>query len=46
MHWSPYAAFMLLDAYFLDLSDREDHVGGAAAWSESTLDFWQGLLRD
>ena len=38
---------MLLGAFLLYLSDREDHnIDGAAAWSESTLDFWHGLLGD
>ena len=36
---------MLLGAFLLDLSDRKYHIDGAAAWSESTLGFWKGLLR-
>ena len=34
----------LLDAFFLDLSHREAHVDGAAAWSEATLWLWQWLF--
>ena len=30
----------------LHLAYREDHVGCAAAWTESTLSFWQVFLRD
>jgi len=37
---------ILPGAFFLDLSDRVDNIDRAAAWSESTLGFLQGLLRD
>ena len=30
----------------LHLAYREDHVGCAAAWTESTMSFWQVFLRD
>ena len=37
---------ILLDALLLHLPYREDHVGGAAVWTESTLGFPQVFLRD
>ena len=35
---------ILYDALLLHLAYREDHVGGAAVWTESTLDFQQVFL--
>ena len=37
---------ILFDALLLHLAYREDHVGGAAVWTESTLGFRQVFLRD
>ena len=37
---------VLIDALLLHLAYREDHVGGAAVWAESTLGFRQVFLRD
>ena len=37
---------ILFDALLLHLSYREDHVGGAAVWTEYTLGFLQVFLRD
>ena len=37
---------MLFDSLLLHLAYREDHVGGAAVWTESTLVFRQVFLRD
>ena len=37
---------ILFDALLLHLVYREDHVGGAAVWTESTLGFRQVFLRD
>ena len=38
--------FNLFDTLLLQLAYREDHVGGAAVWTESTLGFRQVFLRD
>ena len=37
---------ILFDALLLHLAYRQDHVGGAAVWTESTLSFQQVFLRD
>ena len=37
---------ILFDALLLHLAYREDHDGGAAVLTESTLGFWQVFLRD
>ena len=37
---------VLFDALLLHLAYREDHVGGAAVWTESTLVFQQVFFRD
>ena len=36
----------MFNALLLHLAYREDHVGGAAVWTESTLGFRQVFLRD
>ena len=35
---------ILFDALLLHLAYRKDHIGGAAVWTESTLDFQQIFL--
>ena len=37
---------ILFNALLLHLAYREDHVGGAAVWTESTLGFRKVILRD
>ena len=37
---------ILFDTLLMHLAYREDHVGGAAVWTESTLGFRQVFLRD
>ena len=37
---------ILVDSLLLNLAYREDHVGGAAVWTESTLGLRQVFLRD